>query len=301
MKEKKILLIVNPVSGTLGSKDAMFEALKVFCAADWTVTAALTQKRGHAIELAEGAAAAGFDAVVCCGGDGTLNETLTGLMISEMRTGRNMPLGYIPCGSTNDFAATLGISSDPAQAARDIVASPGVSLDAGRFAKDHWFSYIASFGAFTQASWSAPQDLKNVVGHMAYIIEGLKDMSSLKPYRVKVWADGFSCTGDYVFGCVSNTRSIGGIVKLREGDIGLDDGLFELLLVKYPLTTTDISNIITGIFSSDFTSDAFELVKTTRARFEFEEELYWSLDGEKVKGAKNVEVTNITKAVTLLK
>ena len=301
MKEKKVLLIVNPVSGTLGSRDAMFEALKVFCAEGWTVTTALTQRRGHAIELAEGAAARGYDLAVCCGGDGTLNETLTGLMISRERTGTAVPCGYIPCGSTNDFAATLGISSEPAEAARAIVRSQGMPIDVGFFGGKRYFSYIASFGAFTQASYSAPQDLKNVVGHFAYIVEGLKDVQNLKPYRAKVWADGFSCTGDYIFGCVSNTRSIGGIVKLKEDEVGLDDGLFELILIKNPMTTSDLSNIISGLFSSDFSADVFEYVKTTRVRIEFEAPIYWSLDGEKVEGDRILDIQDLHRALTLMR
>ncbi len=298
MAGKRVLLIVNPVSGTLGSKDALFSALKVFCAEGWEVTTALTQFRGHATILAKHAAERGFEAVVCVGGDGTLNETISGIV--GAREGI-LPLGYVPCGSTNDFAATLGISTDPEEAAKTITRSEGVRLDLGRFSEEHYFSYIASFGAFTQASYSAPQDLKNIVGHMAYIIEGIKDISSITPYRVSVEAEGISCSGNYIFGSVSNTRSVGGIVKLKEDEIGLDDGLFEIILVKYPETPVDFSNLITGIFSSDFSSDVFEYFKASEVRFTMPRKLYWSLDGEKVRGETKVEIKNLHRILTLLK
>ncbi|MBR0138990.1 MAG: diacylglycerol kinase family lipid kinase, partial [Firmicutes bacterium] len=226
------------------------------------------------------------------------NETISGLMGSKEGI---LPLGYVPCGSTNDFAATLGISTDPEKAAEAIVRSEGMAIDLGRFMEEHYFSYIASFGAFTQASYSAPQDLKNIVGHMAYIIEGIKDLSSITPYKVSVEAEGVSCSGNYIFGSVSNTRSVGGIVKLKEDEIGLDDGLFEIILVKYPETPLDFSNLVTGIFSSDFSSDVFEYFKASKVSFTMPRKLYWSLDGEKVRGGNKVEISNMHRVLTLLK
>lgn len=294
--DKKVLLIINPVSGTLGSRTALFELINSFCAGGWEVTTAITQARGHAVILAANAADRGYDLIVCCGGDGTLNETITGMMSS---LGKNIPLGYIPSGSTNDFAQTLGLPTDPKDAAKNIIEGSDMPLDVGKFGNTRYFSYIASFGAFTSASYSAPQELKNVVGHLAYFLEGIKDLSSLKPYHARVEVNGEVIEGDYVFGSVSNTRSVGGIVKLKEDSVGLDDGLFEVILVKSPKTPMDLNNIIAGILYSDFSSDVFDFVKAHRVSFEFEQNMNWSLDGEKIEGGRQVCIDNINKAITL--
>ena len=296
--EKKVLLIINPVSGTLGARSAMYDVINEFCRCGWTVTTAITQHRGHASELAEKACSQDYDLVCCCGGDGTLNETITGLM----RSGTEAPvLGYVPAGSTNDFAQTLGLPGDSREAAAMITSGSPRKIDIGKFDDRFYFSYIASFGAFTQASYSAPQELKNVVGHLAYLLEGIRDISSLKPYRATVKANGKTIDGEFIFGSVSNTRSVGGIVKLKEEGIDLNDGLFEVILVKRPEGAADMSNIVSGVITSDFSSSSFEYFKASEVEFTFEKPLSWSLDGERVDGGKTVRITNVHDALKLQK
>jgi len=298
MEEKRMLLIVNPVSGTLNAKDTIFGILKVFCTEGFTVTTALTLYRGHAKQLAKDAFQNGYKYIVCCGGDGTLNETISGMLLSESK---QIPLGYIPQGSTNDFAKTLGLSGNPEESAKNIAKGNEMLIDVGAFGQDYYFSYIASFGAFTKASYSASQDAKNMVGHFAYLLEGIKDLPNLKSCKMNFKSDEIEGSGDYIFGAVSNTRSVGGIVKLKEEDIDLDDGFFELILVKNPKTAMDLNNIISGVVRSDFSSDSFEFFKTQKVDFSFEKELYWSLDGEKVFGGKEVHIENLNKQIRLLK
>ena len=292
---KKMLLIVNPVAGTRMSRTAVFEIISRFCSAGIRVTIELTQYRGHARELASSAQADGFDLVVCCGGDGTLNEVLSGLISA----GSKLPLGYIPAGSTNDFAQTLGLSTNPSAAAYRICEGRTMPLDVGRFGESSYFSYIASFGAFTAASYSAPQDLKNAIGHLAYVIEGIKELPNLTAYDVSCSAGGRDYSGRYIFGSVSNTSSVGGIVKLPEGSYDLSDGLFEVILVREPKTLDDFNKIITGTMSGDFSLDCFEYFKTSEISFSIDEAA-WSLDGEKAVPEGPVKISNLKHAVTLL-
>ena len=279
MKEKKVLLIVNPVSGTLGSRDAMFEALKVFCAEGWTVTTALTQRRGHAIELAEGAAARGYDLAVCCGGDGTLNETLTGLMISRERTGTAVPCGYIPCGSTNDFAISRGLSPDILTAAKQAAEGICRRYDVGRFG-DRTFSYVAAFGAFSWLSYTTDQNAKNLLGHTAYILDGIKDLPKVRPLHMKVTADGRICEGDYIFGAIANSTSIAGTIQLPESEVDTCDGLFELLLIKNPRTLAEFSDTVQAVINQDYGSDRLVFLHASDILCESPEMIEWTVDGE---------------------
>ena len=294
---KKILLIVNPVAGKLRLHSELFNIIEVFCKNDYLVTTAVTQYRGHGKELAASAHRDGYDIVVCCGGDGTLNEAISGLLNSV--DGEKVPLGYIPAGSTNDFADTLGISDVPSAAAINICKSSCTSIDVGRFGKDHNFSYIATFGAFSAASYNAPQELKNSIGHMAYLIEGLKQLGNMPAYRARIIAEGKEYSGEYIYCSVSNTRSVAGIVKLSENIVDLHDGLFEVILVKYPKNIVETGRIISGILASDFSDEMFEFFKAKEVTFEMEEETSWSLDGEEVAGSRTVTISNLHSAVEM--
>ena len=297
---KKVLFIVNPVSGKLKARTAVFDVLNVLSSDDFTVTTALTRYRGHCKEMAASAMEKGYDMVVCCGGDGTLNEAISGLLeASPDHEHAMLPLGYIPCGSTNDFASTLGISSEPSEAAKAILEGRTRTLDIGRFGNGRYFSYIASLGAFTAASYNAPQDIKNVFGHFAYIIEGLRSMVDITPERLRINADGRIFTGNYIFASVSNTTSAGGLVKLSADEIDLNDGLFELMLVRFPGGPTDASNIIAGITTNDFSGGMFDFVKAKEVTFEYEESKDWTLDGEKASAIEKVTIKNLHSAVEI--
>ncbi|MBE6708780.1 MAG: diacylglycerol kinase family lipid kinase [Ruminococcaceae bacterium] len=293
---KKVLIILNPRAGKMKSKGGLFTIVDKMCAAGWNVSVQTTQKQGHATELAADAKKSGFDLIVCCGGDGTLNEVIDGVM----QSGSDIPLGYIPCGSTNDFAASMGISMDITKAIDNIIVNDPVSLDIGNFNGRH-FSYIASFGAFTAASYSAPQSRKNALGHFAYILEGIKDIRSLKRYHMTVKTDDICEENDYIFGAVSNSTSVGGIVKLNSDLVDMKDGLFELILIKYPKNPAQLTRILTGILSSKFEKDVFTFTKTSRVEFDTEDEIHWTLDGEYEKGDNHIEVQNIHNAIFLKK
>ena len=294
---KNVLLIVNPVAGKLRMRNELFDVIEIFCNNDCIVTTAITQYRGHGKELAANAYRNGFDLVVCCGGDGTLNEVISGLLTSE--TSAKAALGYIPAGSTNDFADTLGIPSVPTAAAVNIFKSVRMGIDVGRFGDDRNFCYIATFGAFAAASYSAPQELKNSIGHMAYLIEGIKQLGSMRRYKVKVTADGQEYSGEYIYCSVSNTRSVAGLVKLSENIVDLHDGMFEVILVKYPNNLLETNKIVTGVLSNDFSGSMFEFFKAKDIVFETEEDVDWSLDGEKAEAGKTVHIQNLHSVVEM--
>ncbi len=296
---KNIMLIINPVSGQKRIQPKLFDIIDELCKAGHNVTVHTTTHRGHATELSQFAALAGYDTIICCGGDGTLNETLTGLCLSKCN--ETVKLGYIPCGSTNDFADTLGLDTEPVKEIQNIIKENLTTLDVGCFNNKRYFSYIASFGAFTATAYSASQDLKNAFGHFAYILEGVKDLSKIKPIQATVIANGKVYTGNYVFGSVSNTKSVAGLVKLSDEIVDLNDGMFEVLLVKFPEDIVDFSEILTGVSQTDFSSDMFDFFRCSEISFRFEEATPWTLDGEKANAAKNADIKVLNHAVKLYK
>lgn len=293
---KKVLVILNPHAGKMKSKNGLFSIVDALCADGWTVTVQTTQRRGHASEISGNAEKDGFDMIVCCGGDGTLNEVIDGLMRNDSK----IPLGYIPAGSTNDFASSMGISLDIRKAIRNIIENEPITLDIGQF-NSRYFSYIASFGAFTATSYSTPQSVKNTLGHFAYVLEGIKDLGSLTKYRMTVKTDSFKEEEDYIFGAVSNSTSVGGVVKLNSGMVDMRDGLFEVVMIKFPKNVSDLNKIVNGILGSDYSSDAFTFIKTSDVQFDMEKIVPWTLDGEFETGANHIEVTNHHGAILIRK
>lgn len=296
---KKLLLIVNSVAGRLQAHGALYDIVDVFCKAGYVVTVGITAYKGHAAEIAATANEGGYDLVVCAGGDGTINEVLHGLLKDCDYT--DIPLGYIPCGSTNDFAETLDLSMDIISAALTITEERAVSIDVGKFGEDRYFAYIATFGAFAATSYSAPQQLKNTMGHFAYVLQGIKDLNNIKEIHAKVTADGVEYEGDYIFASVSNTKSVGGVVKLDEDMVDLKDGLFELILVKYPEDLLELGEIVAGVTYSDFNSPLFTFVKAEEIVVTTGGPLYWSLDGEMAIGESETHIRNLHRAVTLFR
>lgn len=293
--ERKLLLIVNPVAGIMKTKTALFNITNTFCKEGYFVTTQITQHRGHATELVIKYGAS-FDIIVCCGGDGTLNEVIEGLLKADINT----PLGYIPSGSTNDFANTLQLSSKPTQAASDIITGSEYKLDIGLFG-ERYFSYIASFGAFTAASYKTAQEVKNTIGHMAYILEGIRELPTIQPYHVTFATEDKVYDGDYIFGSITNSTSVAGLVKLRGDLVDLCDGLFEVILVKNPQNIAQLNKIISSIVTSDFNNEMFEFFKASKLSIVSAEPLSWTLDGEHVPDVSRVKISNIPGAVTLVK
>ena len=289
-----LLFIVNPRAGRTRSTAPLFDAVAHFCASGYLVDLRLTQAREDATRLARELGEK-FDAVVCCGGDGTLNETVTGLMDLPSPP----PLGYIPAGSTNDFAASLHLPDQPLEAARVITASGGRPLDVGSF-NGRPFIYVASFGAFTRASYSAPQNVKNDLGHLAYILEGVKDLSTLRPYRASVATEEECFDGEFLFGAVTNATSVGGLVKLKEDQVCLDDGLFELLLIPNPKSIADLQGLARSLLLQDFTGGGVIFRHVHTLTVQTPEDLPWALDGEFDPGGAQVEIHNLHRRLTFL-
>lgn len=291
--DRKLLLIVNPVSGKKLFLRHFAQVVRIFMDAGYLVTAAVTSRRGEAAELA-GRYAGAHDLVVCTGGDGTLNETLTGLA----REGLDVPLGYIPCGSTNDFAVSRGLSSDIPTAARAIVSGRSARYDVGRFG-DHYFSYVAAFGAFSWLSYTTDQNLKNVLGHTAYILDGIKDLSKIKSRHVKLTADGVAHEGDYLFGAVCNSTSIAGTLTLPASVVDLLDGKFEVLLVKTPRTLAELDLTVRGLLSQDYSAPSIEFFQASDIYVENPIGLEWALDGEGPGAYDTVRITPLPGFLTL--
>ena len=287
--------IINPRSGKMKLKPVLMDVLQIFNTAGYNVDVKITGHRGHAIEIAE-SLPGNVDIIVVSGGDGTLNEVLTGLL----KANKKLPVGYIPSGSTNDFAATLGIPSDPKKAAMKIVSGKPANVDIGKFSDSRYFSYIASFGVFTAASYNTPQATKNIFGHLAYVLEGMKDLTNIVSYNVKIETEDTVHNGKYIFGGVSNTTSVGGIVKLDKDEVKMNDGLFEIVLVKYPSNINDLRKIIVGCTKADFTDSVFEFVKSRKVKFTFENPVDWSVDGEHENGGTEIEIENLMESATII-
>lgn len=292
--EKKLLFLVNPKAGRNKSRGPLFDAVSVLCQAGYLVNVHETTAAGDAAATAA-AQGADYDLVVAVGGDGTLNETVSGLMRLEQPP----LLGYLPQGSTNDFAASLHISGDPAEAARAIVRHQVRTLDIGEWNQRN-FVYVASFGAFTRSSYAAPQAAKNALGHFAYILEGMKDLSTLRPYPLRIDADGENLDGDYLFGAVSNSTSIGGLMKLDPARVVLDDGRFELLLIPHPKTAAGLQNLIFALLNQDYNSGGVVFRHVSRLHLETDTEMPWSLDGEYAPSVPAVDIVNRQAALRML-
>lgn len=292
---KRLLLIMNPAAGTKKANPHLPEILSVFGRAGYECRVWMTQKRGDGVTLAARYAAQ-VDLIVCIGGDGTFNEVISGVV----RSGASTPIGYIPAGSTNDFAASLGLSKNVIQAAQDIVAGSPVPYDVGKF-QDRYFTYVASFGAFTKTSYATPQSVKNVLGHMAYVLGGIRELSSLRRYHVSLtMEDGRREAGDYIFGAISNSTSVGGILTLDKSVVDLNDGQFELLLVKYPRNMTELAEIIRALTSQRYDSPPLIFRSARSLTVTADPGMDWTLDGEFAKGSETIEIENLHSAVNIV-
>ena len=294
MARKTLLMIVNPRAGRNKPRSPLFDAAALLSEAGYLLSIHQTTAPGDAAGFAarEGNQ---YDVVVAVGGDGTLNEVACGLMRLE-----NPPLlGYFAQGSTNDFAASLQIPGDPVTAAGAVIRNMPRKLDIGSW-NDRHFIYVASFGAFTRSSYAAPQAAKNALGHLAYIIEGMKDLNTLRPYQIKLTADGEVLDGEYLFGAVCNSTSIGGLMKLDPERVVLDDGKFELLLIPNPKTAQDLQNLVLALLEQRYDREGVVFRHVSSLHLETEAELPWSLDGEYAPSAPMVDIENRRRALTML-
>ena len=295
MSNKKLLLIVNPCSGRAKMRTQLLKVVEILSAADYTVTVYPTKSRGDATAYVSKIADGEYDLIVACGGDGTLNEVITGVMLSKA----DFTIGYIPSGTLNEWSSGLNIARDIPGAAKDIINGKEVTLDIGKF-DTGFFSYTASFGAFTSASYSAPQDVKNVLGNAAYVFEGLKSLGNIKPIHLKITADDREVEGDFVFGAISNSMSVGGIVKFDEAVVKLNDGLFEVFLIRNPDNVIKLQNIIDGILKKELDREGMEFFHTKNITITSDEPVSWTLDGEFAQSNGEVKIRNLHNAIKFI-
>lgn len=289
---KRLLLVINPCAGQKKAKKYLPDIIEIFNRAGYMVTTHITECSGDG-EAAVLRYAAEMDLVVCCGGDGTFNETISGIL----KSGRDLPIGYIPAGSTNDFAASLHLSSDLLQAARDIVDGDTVQLDVGSFG-GRYFSYVASFGAFAKTSYTTPQSLKNVLGHAAYILNGIQELSQIKSHHVRFeLPDGAMIEDDFIFGAISNSTSVGGILTLSDDKVDLCDGRFELLLVRAPKDLIELAECVQALQRQTYNCSMLTFVNAERVTVTAPEGMDWTLDGEREPGRVSTEVSCLHRAV----
>ena len=293
--DKKLLLIANPKAGRGKHSAALFDAVWAFSKAGYLVSVRKPELYGDITRIA---AEFGdkYDLIVCCGGDGTLSGTISGVM--QLPAPRP-PIGYLPGGSTNDFALSLGLPLEVEEAAQQLLTGKAHSLDLGQF-NDRKFVYVASFGAFTRASYAAPQEIKNALGYFAYILEGAKDLDTLHPYHMQIEADGEVFEGDYLFGAVSNSTSIGGKLKLSQSIVAMDDGEFELILVPFVRSLEDLSGLLMSLLHQQFDPKYVIVRHAKKITFRTEEDIPWSLDGEYAPSAPEVNIEVLHHAYDLV-
>ena len=292
--KKSILLIANFTAGRNRCANQIHEVIREFAAHGYGTDIRLTDHRGHATELAMEYAPE-REIIACAGGDGTLNEVITGVMAS----GAHPMLGYIPCGSTNDFASTLHLPQELSKSAARIMAMNPVTLDIGRF-QDRYFSYVASFGAFTETSYSTPQDMKNALGHFAYVIEGARNLQSLRPYHLRLEVDGTAYEDEYLFGAISNSTSIAGILKLDDEFVKLNDGLLEVLLIRHPQWLDELGRIAINLSSHNYNDPDITLVHGKHIVIKNYDQTPFTLDGEYGDDGEDLVIDNVPSAIQLL-
>ncbi len=292
---KRLYLIMNPNSGTRFARRVLPEMISVLTGGGYLCSVYITEKRGDAEAFASEHGAEAV-LVIACGGDGTLNEVVSGLLSGAAET----PLGYIPAGTTNDFASSLGIPGDPLKACETILSGQLRSIDVGVFGSERYFSYTASFGAFTSVSYSTPQSTKNILGHAAYILQGIRSLADIRPIHLKITSGGALFENDYIFGGVCNSTSLGGILKMENAGVHMNDGLFEALLIPFPQDLMVLNRILTALSTGRYEDPSLMFLRSPAFRVESETPINWSLDGEAAEGITDVEIRNRHNALTLI-
>ena len=284
---KKMLFVMNPYAGQRRANRYLVDILSIFNRAGYRVEAYMTGARGEATDIVRQYAPE-MDLVACCGGDGTFNVTVNGLLHS----GADIPVGYIPAGSTNDFAASLGLPTNILQAAETVVTGEPSTLDVGKFG-GRYFSYVASFGAFTRTSYATPQSVKNALGHAAYILGGISELSQLRTEHVKLQLDDEMVEDDFLFGAVSNSTSVGGVLSLDPKQVDLRDGKFEVLLLRSPRELGELSECIRAVQTAEYNCKMLTFTPASRITIWADAGMPWTLDGEMEPGHEEVTIENI--------
>lgn len=296
---KKLLFIYNAKSGKAQIRKYLADIIDIFIKAGYRVEVYQTQSREDAMEQVEKRGKS-FDLIVCSGGDGTLNEVITGLMRSEWYGEKRVPIGYIPSGSTNDFANSIILPKNMVSAANVAVNGKRRCVDIGSFNEKN-FVYVAAFGAFTEVSYNTSQDLKNILGHQAYIVEGLKQFipTITNTYHIKLLANGKKLEGNFIYGMVSNSNSVGGFKGISGKDVGLDDGLFEVTLVKQPTSPFEFQEILSALLLGKRSRLVCQF-KTSLLKVYSEDKIDWVVDGEFGGSVKKAVIRNHCRAINVV-
>ena len=292
---KRLLFIYNPHAGKELLKPRISDIVDIFVKAGYEVTIYPTQSYRDAYRKVKEYEAGTYDLIVCSGGDGTIDEVVTGMMQRETRD----PIGYIPTGTTNDFARSLHIPKGLLEAADNAVNGVVFPCDVGRFNKGI-FVYIAAFGLFTDVSYETDQNMKNVLGHLAYILEGAKRLFNVPSYHMIVEHDGEVLEGEFIYGMVTNSRSVGGFRNMVGKQIVFDDGLFEVTLIKAPKNPIELQEIIAALLIEQIDTKHMYTFKTGKITFESVEEISWTLDGEFGGEHDYVEIENLQKQLEIM-
>ncbi|MGN1333294.1 MAG: diacylglycerol/lipid kinase family protein [Lachnospiraceae bacterium] len=292
---KRMLFVYNPKAGKAKIRNKLSDIIDVFARSGYSIVVHPTQGQGDAREVVKNREKGAYDLIVCSGGDGTLDEVVAGMM----QTQEHLPVGYIPAGSTNDFAKSLGISSNMVAAAETIVKGRVFSCDIGRF-NEGLFVYVAAFGMFTEVSYATDQQMKNMLGHMAYLLEGVKSLSTIKSYVMRIESEEEIIEGDFIFGMVTNSISVGGFKNITGKDVELDDGKFEVLLVKRPVTYVELDNTVASLVVPKFDAQCIQYLKTSCLRIYSKEKISWTLDGEFGGEHKEVVIENLQKVLPII-
>lgn len=298
-KDKRLLLVMNPKSGTMQAPKMLADIVQTYTEHGYMTSMLMTTARGDARQYAIDYSGE-VDTIVVSGGDGTLNEVIDGLVHS----GGKCAVGYIPSGSTNDFAASVGLPKGVIEAAKRAVVGERRTLDLGSF-NDRLFTYVASFGAFTSTSYKVPQNIKNVLGHTAYVLQGIRDVTTIRPIHVRIVADEGTpnekiCEGDYLFGAICNTTSVAGILKLDHFDIDMNDGMMEVLLIKVPDGIAALNETIRSMIDGKLEANDIEFFSARDITVEIDKEIPWTLDGEYQEGAEHIDIKTLRSAFELI-
>ena len=291
----KAILIVNPVSGRTMITEYIDDILSLLKKKGYSSTTLMTKRKNDAKRFAAEYGEE-VDLIVCCGGDGTLGEVVNGVVPL-----RNRPaIGYIPTGTTNDFAKNMGLGSDILMSIIDLNHGVVRELDFGNF-NDKYFIYVASFGLFAESSYATPRNLKQRFGHLAYVMTGTKELLNLKSYRVKLTDDkGSTFEGEYIYGSVSNSTSIGGLMRFNGELVDLQDGVHEVVLIRRPKNLFEFNDAVRAVLSGKYDSDLITVFSASKVTFDSEEPIDWSLDGEHEKTKGTVTVENVHRAIRLI-
>ena len=293
---RKMMLVINPNAGKGQYKSSLAEVLNVFASADIVPSVFFTKYPGHAAELIKENAAE-YDMIACIGGDGSLSEVVGGVIqLDEPK-----PIGYIPMGTANDVARTLNLDcKQPVASARRIVEGKEMDYDVGLFGTDKYFTYISAFGAFTEVSYATPQELKQTLGHTAYMLEAIKQLPKLSGTKAIIEYDDGVIRDEFIFGAITNSTSVAGMLHLDSEKVSLSDGMFEVFLIRMPQAIKDINEIITSILSNNFDQNNVVFLKSKEVRIMFEEPVAWTRDGEDGGKHQDVYIVNCHKAVKII-